>query len=91
MEFINKTNTGLENLISLVASRPELNEMADEVKVLRYFFKLKKLGLIKAGSFINTAFKKTLLKNLSSANPSLFYFDLYKLSYLCARYSQLKK
>lgn len=90
LDFINKTNTGLENLISLVARRPELNEMAEEVKVLRYFFKLKKLGLIKVGSAIYRSFKGILLKNLLSEDPSLFYFDLYKLSYLCAKYDQLK-
>jgi glycosyltransferase involved in cell wall biosynthesis len=91
MEFIDKTNTGLENLITLVANRPELNEMADEVKVLRYFFKLKKMGLISFGARLYSVFRKSLLKNLTGTNPSLFYFDLYKLTYLCKRYSKLKE
>jgi glycosyltransferase involved in cell wall biosynthesis len=88
LEFIDKTNTGLENLILLLTNRPELNEMAEEVKVLRYFFTLKRLGLISIGSFFYAVFKKRLLKNLTGKQPSLFYFDLYKLTYLCARYKR---
>lgn len=91
LEFIDKTNTGLENLILLLGNRPELNEMAEEVKVLRYFFTLKSLGLIKVGAFFYSVFKKKLLKNLTGDNPSLFYFDLYKLTYLCTRYTKLEK
>lgn len=88
LEFIDKTNTGLENLILLLANRPELNEMAEEVKVLRYFFTLKRLGLIGLGSFFYSVFKNFLLKNLTGKHPSLFYFDLYKLTYLCSRYKR---
>lgn len=84
LEFINKTNTGLQNLIRLAKTRPELNEMAEDVKVLRYFFKLKRLGLTKLGATFYKVFKNRLLKNLESNSPSLFYFDLYKLAYLCA-------
>lgn len=90
IEFLDKTNNGLENLISLVANRPELHEMADEVKVLRYFFRLKKLGLISVGSRFYSLFKTQLLKNLTGPNPSLLYFDLYKLAFLCKRYSKLQ-
>lgn len=91
LEFIDKTNTGLENLILLLDNRPELNEMAEEVKVLRYFFTLKRLGLINIGAFLFSVFKDRLLKNLTGNHPSLFYFDLYKLTYLCTRYTNLEK
>lgn len=85
MEFIDKTNTGLENLINLVENRSDLNEMAEDVKVLRYFFKIKRFGLTKVGAAFYRLFKNKLLNNLRSDNPSLLYFDLYKLAYLCEK------
>ncbi len=90
LDFIEKTNTGLENLILLVNNRPELNEMAEEVKVLHYYFILKKMGLVSLISKLFSKFQNRLLKNLTSEEPSLFYFDLYKLGYLCSRAKELQ-
>lgn len=88
--FISKTNTGLENLIILVQRRPDLKEMAEEVRVLNMYFKMQKLGMRSVFALFFRSFKKKLLKNLSSSSPSLFYFDLYKLGYLCDRAKELK-
>lgn len=90
LDFIEKTNTGLENLILLVNNQPELSELAEEVKVLHYFFILKRLGLVSLFSKLFSQFQKRLLKNLISEDPSLFYFDLYKLGYLCSRAKDLQ-
>lgn len=91
MDFIEKTNFGLENLILILNNRPELNEMTEEVKVLNYFFVLKKWKVIGLFSFLFSVFQKGLLKNLTGLQPSLFYFDLYKLGYLCSRAKDLEQ
>jgi len=90
LTFISKTNTGLENLILLVKRRPELKEMTEEIKVLRYYYKLERLKLRGVFASFFRMFKQQLLNDLSSSNPSLFYFDIYKLGYLCARAKELK-
>jgi len=64
--------------------------MTEEIKVLRYYYKLERLKLGGMFALFFRTFKKQLLKNLCSSNPSLFYFDLYKLGYLCARAKELK-
>jgi len=88
--FISKTNTGLENLIRLIHRRPDLKAMSDEVRVLRYYYKVESLKLRGVLAFFYRSFKRQFLKNLCSSSPSLFYFDIYKLGYLCDRAKELK-
>jgi hypothetical protein len=57
---------------------------ADYIGLSKVFYLLKKMQLL---FFIAVFYKITkpfLLKNLSSKNPSLFIFDIYRLGYLCS-------
>lgn len=53
------------------------------VRISKLFSKIKNLNLIPAFAFFYKITRSVFLKNLSSTNPSLFLFDLYRLGYLC--------
>ena len=53
------------------------------IKIARVFATLKRLRLVLPFHFVFHLFKKGLLRNLASNNPSLVLFDLYRLGYLC--------
>jgi len=56
----------------------------DYVRISKIFMTIKKLNLVFAFVFFYKITRLTFLKNLSSNNPSLFIFDLYRLGYLCS-------
>ncbi|MBP93044.1 MAG: glycosyl transferase [Flavobacteriaceae bacterium] len=60
----------------------------DYTKITRVFFKLKKLGLHYLLALVYKIFKGFFRKNLLSEKPSLFIFDLCRLSYLCNLYTK---
>ncbi|WP_452226330.1 glycosyltransferase family 2 protein [Lacinutrix cladophorae] len=51
--------------------------------ITRVFFSIKRLKLPFLFAFIYRTFKGSFEKNLLSKKPSLYLFDLYRLSYLC--------
>jgi glycosyltransferase involved in cell wall biosynthesis len=55
----------------------------DYVKISKVYFTIKKIRIkwLVANVFIMS--QSLLLKNISSANPSLFLFDVYRIGYLC--------
>lgn len=74
--FLKKTQESIKNLARLTSKNIDFN-----TKLYRYYKFLSKTGLIFLFSFMYSAFKKTIEKNLKkSGNPSLFFFDLYKLN-----------
>lgn len=77
-EFIAKTNEGLKNLAWLIN-----NGLVDEdVKLYRYYKRIKGWGTKTAFLSIFRKRKKKMLENLHSPKPSLRTFDLYKLGLL---------
>lgn len=78
--FIEKTKLALENLKSIVILQPELVE---KIKLTAVYFKLKRWKLTSLILFIFSIFEKRIYQNLTSKNPSLFLFDLYKLGFFC--------
>ena len=78
--FIEKTEKGIENLLSLYNSK-KIN--ADFVKILSFYKKIEKIKLkgILAKTF--TLFRQLIKKQLNSSKPSLILFNFYKLSYMC--------
>ena len=79
-EFLNKTKVALENLNNLYSIG--LLSFNDN-RILSIYTKLKKIKLVTFFSFIYANFNFLFRKNLTSSNPSLFIFDVYKLSYFC--------
>jgi hypothetical protein len=55
----------------------------DYVRLSKIFSKIKKLKVVFVFAYFYKITRFTFLKNLSSNNPSLFIFDLYRLGYLC--------
>ena len=83
-EFLSKTNQGLSNLLLLLNTKENLAiDLIENVKVLKIFTKFKKFCLVWITAFLFNLFKKYIIRNLKSNNPSLLFFDFYKLGYLC--------
>ncbi len=78
-DFIKKSELALQNLLRFYE-----NGAIDgnTVKILKTYLKLKNNNLLFGIRGFFSISKKQLLKNLNSANPSLFFFDLYRLGYL---------
>jgi glycosyltransferase involved in cell wall biosynthesis len=63
------------------------NKLSDNVRpIQKYYLKLKRIWLTGLFSSFISIFKKRMERNFISANPNLFWFDLYRLQY----YIQLK-
>tara|TARA_R100000306_G_C4372505_1_gene140580 strand:+ start:289 stop:1185 length:897 start_codon:yes stop_codon:yes gene_type:complete len=77
--FIKKSELALQNLLNFHNTGAIDKET---VKILKTYLKLKKRRLLFVMRIFFNAFKKPMLKNLNSTNPSLFLFDLYRLGYL---------
>ena len=79
--FLQKTRAAVENLLKL----NEQNKITiKENKLLNHFSKIKSLNLINLIAFFYKKNIKKMEKNLTSTNPSLLIFDLYKMGYLCS-------
>lgn len=57
---------------------------SDYVRLSKIAAKIEKLNLVFVFAFFYKITRFIFLKNLSSYNPSLFIFDLYRLGYLCS-------
>ncbi len=77
--FIKKSELALRNLLHFYETGEIDGEM---VKVLKTYLKLKNRNLLFGLRGFFSISKTPLLKNLNSPNPSLFFFDLYRLGYL---------
>jgi glycosyltransferase involved in cell wall biosynthesis len=73
--FIDKTKQGLKNLL-LLKQQNFIEEK--EVKLLKYYDKINRFGLRKV-----IKKKSIFFMNKAINTSSLFYYDLFKLSYLC--------
>lgn len=78
-DFIKKSQLALKNLLNF---HKNSSIDKDTVKILKTYLKLKKWNFLFAVRVFFNVFKKPILKNLNSPNPSLFLFDLYRLGYL---------
>jgi len=76
--FLKKTEKSLQTLLFL-----EENKIIDTntTKLQKAYQQLKKLKLERVFFMIFKRWKGKIIKNLLSNNPSIFYFDLYKLGY----------
>lgn len=80
--FLKKSEQAIENLVQLLqAGKPIKTKLITSYKILK-ILKLNRIFLF--------LFKQTegfLIKKLCTANPSLFYFDCYKLGKFCQKMS----
>ena len=78
--FLEKTHQSIENLKKLY---DEKRILPNQTSLLRLYVLLSKLRLRKFIVVVYSIFKKSMLKNLFSSNPSLQVFLFYKLGYFC--------
>jgi hypothetical protein len=89
--FIKKTEEGILNLIFIQENDRIDKNFTDEIKLIRI---QKKITLLKLNGLINICFKKlkkilkTRLSN--SKNPSILFFELYKLGYYNQKIIEVK-
>ena len=82
--FLEKTEQGVQNLKMLLTKNPKYVGLNEEVKLVKGYNLLVKLGLAKIFAFKFKLVKGLMEKNLRSKNPSLRVFDFYKLGILCS-------
>ena len=80
-KFLIKTNEALKNLHYLNKNKLITK---NDITILKYYRLLDFLGLKRIISKLFNMFSKYIESNLKGSNPSLFVFDLYRLSYLCS-------
>ncbi len=80
--FLQKTIESAKNLYLLYISG-KYPFLSEESKLLRTFIKLKQFKLVRLMSLKLKLSKRILERNLKSKHPSLFYYDIYKLAWIC--------
>ena len=81
--FIQKTKRAIANSILLSEQHVLQTEIIAQIKLLKVFYQLKKLRLVKPIAHWFERNEKKLLIKLNAPHPNLRIFDLYKLAYLC--------
>lgn len=81
--FLKKTETALQNLLLVAEEIVPTQPFRQEIKILRTYFRLKKIGLHKWTAWLFRLVRPALEQNLTGAAPRLQLFDLYRLGYLC--------
>ena len=80
-QFLEKSRSAVENLNVLSRIIPP-EVLKKHVKLFRYYLSLRKLGVTALVSMVGAVMEPYIMKNVHSCNPSLFFYDLYRLSYL---------
>ncbi|MFT6850824.1 MAG: glycosyltransferase involved in cell wall biosynthesis [Sphingobacteriales bacterium] len=81
--FLEKTEQGVMNLKMLIHKQPQYMGLFEEVKLVKWYSWIKKIGLQPVFALKFRIIKPILRWNLTGKNPSLKLFDLYKLGLLC--------
>lgn len=79
VEFLKKTDLSIQNLLDLYYSKHFTIDFFKNIKLLKYFFILKKYYLCLPLMVLYKLFNNLLFKNLCGKNPKLFLFNFYKL------------
>ncbi|MBN2350423.1 MAG: glycosyltransferase [Bacteroidales bacterium] len=83
-EFLEKTKEGLRNLKVILKDNGNEKKLIRDIKILGYYKFFKKTRLIHLVKFMFRITEPVLYKKLMGKHPRLFFFDLYKLGYLCS-------
>lgn len=86
--FLHKTRESIENLCEIEAFGIGSHHLKEQVTLLKTYYKFKRYGLTLLISILFKRIKPLLIRQLCSADPSLFLLDVYKLGTLCQIKSQ---
>ncbi len=81
--FIEKTILSVKNLTELFYSNKFSKEFFKDIKLLKYFFILKKYYLCLPFYIVKKVFNGLVIRNLLSQKPKLFMLDILKLTIIC--------
>lgn len=79
--YINKFHQSIQNAKWLAKEYPEIS---GHLRLVVFYNQIRKFGLHQLIALIFPLVKPFIVNNLTSKNPSLFLFQVYKLGYLCA-------
>jgi glycosyltransferase involved in cell wall biosynthesis len=79
-EFIRKTTEGIENLFMLLQNGKIHPRDIGDIRLLRAYEMIRKYRLVGLYQFFYNFIGNAVMRNLLGSNPSIFAFDLYKLS-----------
>lgn len=79
--FLKKTENGLANLYYLFKSKKITSKF---VKILKFYQLIRTLKLQSLLNYLFKKFEDKMKRQLTSSNPSLLIFKLYKIGYLCS-------
>jgi len=79
-EFLRKTSEGIENLLMLLYHGKILLNDIQDIRLLRAYEIMRKLRLVGLYQIFYSFITNGVMRNLLGSNPSIFAFDLYKLS-----------
>lgn len=82
-DYLKQTENAIRNLIFIQQKIPNSQQFIDGVSLLKTYQKLRKYKFIPLYNCFYSLFKRLIISNLKSYCPSIFFFDLYKLGYLC--------
>lgn len=88
--FLAKSENALANLL-LLEKNIGKTFLSRHIKIFRWYCRIKRTGLSGVYLFFEKPFHKYFLKNLLSCNPSLYYFDFYRLALLLRKARSAKK
>jgi len=80
-DFLKKSLKAVEKYLTSAVFQSD--ELVSQIKIFRIFRIVQKLGLCRLLALKFRIAGNCMKKNLCGKNPSLFLFDVYRLSYLC--------
>ncbi len=83
-EFLEKTKEGIKNLRKIMKTNGNEKVLIKDITLLHYFNFLRKIGITRLLRFLFRKTEKKLYNYLINNRPFIFFFDLYKLGYLCS-------
>lgn len=89
-EFIEKTEHGLANLLSILNFVRHDPLFVEDVNIARVYKKCRRVGLSPMLTVFFTFSQPFLKTFLATGTAGLFWFDLYKLGYFALHYKQQK-
>jgi len=86
-KFLKQTENAIDNLFVVYEKVRNKQQFVEGTKLLGAFRKLQQKKLVKLYLRFYSLFKSLIIKNLKSSKPNMRCFDLYKLNYICQKFS----
>lgn len=86
-KFLKQTENAIDNLFVVYEKVRNKQQFVEGTKLLGAFRKLQQKKLVKLYLRFYSLFKSLIIKNLKSNKPNMRCFDLYKLNYICQKFS----